>query len=84
MGYFSKNYGPTYINEVMGIALWWSDDHVIERFRVRVPEGAAGKCSSPGSAICAYSYFCHFGHSAKSASGRLQLNTHAFYVCDFE
>ena len=30
---------------------------VIERSRVRIPAGAAGKCSSPGSAFCADSYF---------------------------
>ena len=53
-----------------------------------------GRFSSPGSAFCAYSYFgirsmpvlpqLHVqgpGHSAKSAAGRLQLNTHAPYLC---
>ena len=30
---------------------------MIERSRVRVPAGAAGEFSSPGSTFCAYSYF---------------------------
>ena len=51
---------------------------------------------NPGSTFCADSYFgiCSTpvlpqqhvkdpGHSAKSASGRLQLNTHAPYLCGF-
>ena len=67
-----------------------------ERSRVRIPAGAAGEFSSPGSTICADSYFSiHYtpvlpqqhvkdpGHSAKSAGGRLQLNTHTPYVCGF-
>ena len=58
--------------------------------------GAAGEFSSPGSTFCADSYFgIHStpvlpqqhvkdpGHSAKSAGGRLQLNTHTPYVCGF-
>ena len=62
---------------------------MIERLRVRIPAGAAGEFSSPGSTFCADSYFGirstpvlpqhHVkdrGHSAKSAGGRLQLNTH--------
>ena len=67
-----------------------SDSHRgAERSRVRVPAGAAGVCSSPGSTFCADSYFGirsnpvlpqeHVkdpGHSAKTAGGRLQLNTH--------
>ena len=66
---------------------------MIERSRVRILSGAAGKCSSPGSAFCADSYFGirsspvlpqeHVkdpGHSAESAGGRLLLNTHAPYV----
>ena len=66
--------------------------------RVRVPAGAAGEFSSPGSTFCADSYFgigtppppiataaAHkdLGHSAKSAGGNLQLNTHTHYVCGF-
>ena len=64
-----------------------------ERSRVRIPARAAGEFSSPGSTFCADSYFGirstpvlpqqHVkdpGHSAKSADGRLQLNTHAPYV----
>ena len=67
-----------------------------ERSRVRIPAGAAGEFSSPGSTFCADSYFgirstpvlpqWHVkdpGHSAKSAGGRLQLNTHTPYVCGF-
>ena len=66
---------------------------MIERSRVRILAGAVGSFSSPGSAFCADSYFgiCsspvlpqwHIkdpGHSAKSAGGRLQLNTHAPYI----
>ena len=69
---------------------------MIERSRVRIPAGAAGEFSSPGSTFCADSYFGtrsipvlpqqHVkdpGHSAKSAGGRLQLNTHAPCVCGF-
>ena len=52
----------------------------------------AGKFSSLGSAFCADSYFgirstpvtTVAGHSAKSASGRLQLNAHATYIFSFE
>ena len=69
---------------------------MIERSRVRIPAGAAGEFSSPGSTFSADSYFgirstpvlLHFhvkdpGHSAKSAGARLQLNTHTPYVCGF-
>ena len=69
---------------------------MIERSRVRSPAGAAGEFSFPGSTFCADSYFGirstpvlpqqHVkdpGHSAKSAGGRLQLNTHTPYVCGF-
>ena len=69
---------------------------MIERSRVRIPAGAAGEFSNPGSTVCADSYFGirsttvllqqHVkdpGHSAKSAGGRLQLNTHTPYVCGF-
>ena len=67
-----------------------------ERSLVRIPAGAAGKFSSPGSTFCADSYFGirstpvlpqqHVkdpGHSAKNAGGRLQLNSHTPYVCGF-
>ena len=66
-----------------------------ERSRVRIPAGTAGEFSSPGSTFCSDSYFgilpppCYHkhvknpGHSAKSAGGRLQLNTHTPYVCGF-
>ena len=67
-----------------------------EMSRVRIPAGAAGEFSSPGSTICADSSFGirstpvlpqqHVkdpGHSAKSAGGKLQLNTHTHYVCGF-
>ena len=62
---------------------------MIERSRVRIP---AGEFSSPGST---FSYFVRSisvlpqlhgkdpGHSAKGAGGRLQINTHAPYVCGF-
>ena len=66
---------------------------MIERLRVQIP---AGEFSSPGSTFCADSYFgiCSTpvllqwhvkdpGQSAKSAGGRLQLNTHAPYICGF-
>ena len=67
-----------------------------KRSRVRIPAGTAGEFSSPGSTFCADSYFGirstpvlpqqhvkNPGHSAKSAGGRLQLNTHTPYVCGF-
>ena len=69
---------------------------MIERSRVQIPAGSAGEFSSPGSTFCADSYFSirstpvlpqwhvkDSGHSAKSADSRLQLNTHALYVCGF-
>ena len=69
---------------------------MIERSRVRIPAGAAGEFSSPGSTFCADSYFgvrstlvllqLHVedpGHSAKRAGGRLQLNRHTPYVRSF-
>ena len=72
-----------------GIAQW------LER-RTRDRKVAGIILSSPGSTFCADSYFCirstaaepqqnvkDPGHSAKSASGRLQLNTLASYVCGF-
>ena len=67
-----------------------------EKSRVRIPAGEAGELSSPGSTICADSYFGihstpvlpqkHLkdpSHSAKSAGGRLQLNMHTPYICGF-
>ena len=70
---------------------------MIERSPVRVPAGVAGEFSSPESTFSADSYFgirftprvtavAHerSGHSAKCPGGRLQLNTHATYVCGFE
>ena len=65
-----------------------------KRSQVRVPAGPAGEFSSPGSTFCADSYFgirstlvlLHAkdpGHFAKSAGGRLQLNTHTPYLCNF-
>ena len=69
---------------------------MIERSRVRFLAEAAGEFSSPGSTFCADFYFVipstpalpqqHVKdpfHSPKSAGGRLQLNTHASYVCGF-
>ena len=61
---------------------------MIERFRVRIPEGAAGEFSSPESTLCADSYsVCvspHVtavarkspGHSARSAGGKSLLNVY--------
>ena len=57
-----------------------------ERSRVQIPAGAAGEFSSPGSTFCADSNVGNRstpGLSAKSAGGRLQLNTHTPYVCGF-
>ena len=61
---------------------------MIERSRVRIPAGAAGEFSSPGSTLCADSYSVSVsppllpqwhvkdpGHSVKNAGGRLHLNT---------
>ena len=75
---------------------WQGDGPVMERSPVRVPLGAAGEVSSPGSAFYADSnlgirstpllpeqHVKDPGHSDKSAGGRLQLNTHASYVCGF-
>ena len=69
---------------------------MIERLQIRIPAGAAGEFSSPGSTFCADSYFSirstpvlpqqHVkdpGHSAKGAGGRLQLNMHTPYICGF-
>ena len=65
---------------------------MIERSRVRIPAGATGEFSSPGSTFYADSYFgirctpvllqSHVkdpGHAAKSAGGRLQLK-HAYTI----
>ena len=67
-----------------------------ERSQVRIPAGVAGEFSSPGSSFCADSYFGirstpvllqqhveNPSHSANSAGGRLQLNTHTPYICSF-
>ena len=69
---------------------------MIERSWVRIPAGAVGEFSSPGSTFCADSYFGIYSipvlqhmhakdpsNSAKRAGGRLQLNTHTPYVCGF-
>ena len=66
---------------------------VIERLRVRIPAEAAGEFSSPEFTLRADSYSVSvptpawpqwhakdLGHSAKSASGRLHLNTHAPWI----
>ena len=70
---------------------------MIEGSRVRIPVGAAGEFSSPGSVFCADSnvgirstpvllqyHVRDPGHSAKSEGGRLQLNTYTPYLCVFE
>ena len=68
---------------------------MIEKSQV---QGVAGEFSSEGSAFCADSYFWYLFHpnvtaiackkkiqvTAKNAGGRLQLNMHAAYVCDFK
>ena len=66
---------------------------MIERSQVRVPAGAAEEFSSPGPqgqlsvlTVISVSVPLHVkdtGYSAKSAGGRLQLNTHTPYVCGF-
>ena len=62
---------------------------MIERSRVRIPAGAAAEFSSPGSTFCADTVTpvarkrSRSLHSAKSAEDRLQINTHAPYVCSF-
>ena len=69
---------------------------MIKRSQVQIPAGVAGEFSSPGSTFCDDSYFgihstpvllqLHIkdpGHPARSAGGRLQLNTHTPYVCGF-
>jgi len=64
---------------------------MIERSRVRISAVTAGDFSSSGSTFCANTSVLpqkHVkdpgeSHSAKSAGGRLQLNTHAPYVCGF-
>ena len=69
---------------------------MIEPYRVRVPVGAEGEFSSPGSAfvltlislfvpppVTAVARKKSRGHSAKSTGGWLQLNTHAPYICGF-
>ena len=73
----------------VGRACWIQRRTVLEMFRVRIPAGAAEECSPPESTLCADSYsVCvpppvlpqwHVkdpGYSAKSAGGRLHLNTH--------
>ena len=61
---------------------------MIERLRGQIPAGAAGEFSSPESVLCADLFDARStpvlprwyvkdpGHSAKSAGGRLHLNTH--------
>ena len=68
---------------------------MIERSRVRIQGGAAGEnfllqgqlsvltlISISVPPLC-YRHVKDPGHSAKSAGGRLQLNTHTPYVCGF-
>ena len=65
---------------------------MIERLRVRIPDGAAGEFSSPELTLCADSSSVSVpppelpqwhvkdpGHSAKSAGGRLHL-TRAYFL----
>ena len=69
-------------------AFWKSAELEIERLRVRILGGAAGEFSSPELILCADSYSVSVpppsyadarkkpGYFAKSAGGRLHLNTH--------
>ena len=72
-----------------GIACWWSPGLVIKRLWVRIPAAAARFLFSPELTLCADSHLVSIpppvllqwhvkdpGHSAKSAGGRLHLNTH--------
>ena len=58
-----------------------------ERSRVRIPAGAAGECSSPGSTFCADSYFGIRStpvlpqQHVKDPGGRSQLNTIRMWLC---
>ena len=69
---------------------------MIERLQVKIPTGVVGEFSSPGSTFCALILVCFMpvllqqhvklkdpSHSAKSAGGKLQLNTHTPYICGF-
>ena len=81
-GYLSKHFFTT------GIVSGQSAGLVVEILRLRIPAGAAGEISSPESTFCADSYSvsvqpCVIAmarkrprSSAKSAGGRLHLNTH--------
>ena len=79
-----------------GIAQWL-ERRTRDRKVANLVAGVAGKCSSPGSTFCAdfilvsVPSLCYrsstskdLKHSAKSASGRLHLNTQSPYVCGFE
>ena len=80
---------PISLSEEPGQLVGKSTRLIIERFRVRIPAGVAGEFSSSELTLCADSLFgvrstpmlpqWHIkdpGHSAKSAGGRLHLNTH--------
>ena len=65
---------------------------MIERSGVRVPAGAAGEFSSPGSThlgirsitpVFPQQHVKDPSYSAKRAGARLQLEHHAPYVCGF-
>ena len=61
---------------------------MIERSRVRVPAGAVGyfllQSQLSVLTVLPHSYVKDPGHYAKTAGGRIQLNTHALYVCVLE
>ena len=82
-----------------GIALWLerrTRDRTVAGSSPGRSGGSFFFFSTTRSTFCADSYFGIYftpmlpqsyvkdpGHSAKSAGGRLQLNTHAPYICDF-
>ena len=81
LGALISNYAP--------LCAGYSTRLLIEMLRVQILAEAAGEISSPASTFCADSYSVSIpsllpqwhikdpGHSAKSAGGRLHLNTHA-------
>ena len=69
---------------------------MIERSQIRVPVGGAGEfffqcqlsvltliSASVSTPVLPQKHVKDPGHSAKRAGGRLQLKTHALYVCGF-
>ena len=88
----------TTVMQGVGIDQWLErqPQPVTASSQIWIPAGAGEEFSSPWSTSCADSYLgicstpvwpqMHIkdpNHSAKSAGGRLQLNTHTPYVCGF-